>query len=176
MSEVGPVAASRSRSIELPTRRATMALARALAAELSPADVVLLDGELGVGKTFLARALLRGLGLPAVIAVPSPTFTLMNEYPRELGVRVPVVHADLYRVRADDAQGALLETVAELGLRERRVEGWALLVEWAGEAPEAFGGDVLSIRLARVDMGRRATLVASGPRAAMLLGSAARVG
>lgn len=153
------------RLVELPTRRATIRLARALAAALQPGDLVLLDGDLGAGKTFLARALLRGLGLAEAMAVPSPTFTLMNEYPRELGVRVPVVHADLYRVRgAGDDDGALLDAVAELGLRARRAEGWALVVEWAGEVPAAFGGDALRVRLARSVDGRRATLDALGPR------------
>lgn len=164
----------RSSSIELPTRRATIRLARALAAALAPGDLVLLDGGLGAGKTFLARALLRGLGLPEAIAVPSPTFTLMNEYPRDLGVRVPVVHADLYRVRgagdgSDADLGALIDTIADLGLRARRAEGWALIVEWSGEVPEAFGGDALRIELSRAEGGRRATLHALGPRGGALL-------
>jgi tRNA threonylcarbamoyladenosine biosynthesis protein TsaE len=176
--EPSPPERAHVRELELPTRRATIALARAIAAWLEPGDVVLLDGGLGAGKTFLARALLRGLGLGAVIAVPSPTFTLMNEYPRELGVRVPIVHADLYRVRGDhelregECAPGLFDAIAELGLRERRGEGWALLVEWAGDAAEAFGGETLGVRLSRAEppaRGRRAVLVASGARGAAFL-------
>jgi tRNA threonylcarbamoyladenosine biosynthesis protein TsaE len=151
-------------AIDLPTRRATVRLARAIAARIEPGDVVLLDGDLGAGKTFLARALLRGLGLAEAIAVPSPTFTLMNEYPRDLGVRVPVVHADLYRVRGDGDAAMLLDAIDDLGLRARRGEGWALLVEWAGEVPDAFGGDVLRVKLARAEQGRRAELEGIGAR------------
>lgn len=182
--EASNVEPAREREIELPSRRATIALARAIAAWLQPGDVVLLDGGLGAGKTFLARALLRGLGLGEAIAVPSPTFTLMNEYPLELGVRVPIVHADLYRVRGDhelregECAPGLLDAIAELGLRERRGEGWALLIEWAGDAVEAFGGETLRVCLSRPERaerapdaarGRRAVLVASGARGAAFL-------
>jgi tRNA threonylcarbamoyladenosine biosynthesis protein TsaE len=75
----------------------TEALGARLAAELGPGDVVLVDGELGAGKTTFVRGACRGLGV--TVAVTSPTFTIGQRYPA--GGRVPVVaHLDLYRLAA----------------------------------------------------------------------------
>ncbi|GAC1569495.1 MAG: tRNA (adenosine(37)-N6)-threonylcarbamoyltransferase complex ATPase subunit type 1 TsaE [Polyangiales bacterium] len=144
----------------LPTRRATIRLARALSHHIAPGDLVVLDGGLGAGKTFLVRALLRALGVPHEIAVPSPTFTLMNEYGCDLGARVPVVHVDLYRLlsAASPASPAIDLTegsppwvddheLANLGLRDRRSEGWALVVEWGASAISPLGADCACIRI-----------------------------
>jgi tRNA threonylcarbamoyladenosine biosynthesis protein TsaE len=137
-------------------------LARAIAAVLVPGDLLLLSGGLGAGKTFLARAILRGLGVDARTAVPSPTFTLVQEY---AAARAPagVVHADLYRLL--DAPGDLTSEVLRLGLRERRGEGAIVLVEWADPAISALGGAAeLTVQLdVAGEHARRATL--AGPRA-----------
>jgi tRNA threonylcarbamoyladenosine biosynthesis protein TsaE len=114
----------------LPTRRDSRRLGAAIARALEPRDLVLLNGPLGSGKTFVARALLRALGVTD--RVTSPTFTLVNEYRTARG---PVVHVDLYRVRE---RGAI--EVARLGLREMRSEGAVLLVEWGDHVVEALGG------------------------------------
>ena len=129
--------------IPLPTRRATVKLARTLANAIAPGDLIVLSGGLGAGKTFLIRAMLRALGVPHEIAVPSPTFTLMNEYGRETGARVPIVHADLYRLLGAD----LDEEISELGLRARRGEGWALLVEWGEDTYASLGRDGVHLRI-----------------------------
>ncbi|GAC1360743.1 MAG: hypothetical protein NVSMB47_13230 [Polyangiales bacterium] len=156
--------------MELPlaTRRATIRLGRALASALAPGDLIVLDGGLGAGKTFLVRAMLRALGVPDEVAVPSPTFTLMNEYGVDLGARVPVVHADLYRLLgpAGAAPGASDDSIAELGLRERRGEGWAVVVEWGGAHLDALGGDALHVQMHAPgkDSLRRAQLSITGPR------------
>jgi tRNA threonylcarbamoyladenosine biosynthesis protein TsaE len=124
----------------LPTRRATRALGKQLAMRLSPGSLVQLSGELGAGKTFLARSILRALGVPADTAVPSPTFTLAQEYETQHGV---VIHADLYRLREDNPE----REIPKLGLLERRREGAIVLVEW-GEGYEAFlGASTLAIAL-----------------------------
>jgi tRNA threonylcarbamoyladenosine biosynthesis protein TsaE len=119
-------------SIPLPTRRSTIHLAERLAPALQPGDLVVLEGDLGAGKTFFARALCRSLGVPASIPVTSPTFTLVHE----LDGRLPIRHADLYRLVGP-------EELAPLGLREQRVEGAVLLVEWGTPHVAALGGDAL---------------------------------
>ncbi len=128
------------RSIALATRRATKALAERVAARLGPGDLLLLDGELGAGKTFFARAMLRALGVPSEVAVTSPTFVLVNEYATARG---QLLHADLYRLResARSAGGGLAREVSGLGLRERRGEGAIVLVEWSEGAEDALGPD-----------------------------------
>ncbi|HZM69676.1 MAG TPA: tRNA (adenosine(37)-N6)-threonylcarbamoyltransferase complex ATPase subunit type 1 TsaE [Candidatus Cryosericum sp.] len=97
----------------------TFALGRDLAGDLRPADVVLLQGDLGMGKTVLARGLAAGLGVPEE-DVRSPTFTLINLYQG----RLPVYHIDLYRID----KPAELE---ELGLEEILGADGVAIVEWA---------------------------------------------
>jgi tRNA threonylcarbamoyladenosine biosynthesis protein TsaE len=96
---------------------------------------VLLGGDLGAGKTFLAGAIAHALGVDAGEQVTSPTFGLVHEYPTPRGI---LLHVDLYRLH--DGSVPLAEAVARLGLRERRAEGAILLVEWGADAVEALGG------------------------------------
>jgi tRNA threonylcarbamoyladenosine biosynthesis protein TsaE len=98
---------------------------------LEPGDLLILSGDLGAGKTFLVRAVARGLGVTG--RVTSPTFTLVQEYATERGI---LAHVDLYRVLGDK----LPQELERLGLRERRGEGAMLLVEWGDAALEALGG------------------------------------
>lgn len=137
--------------IDLPTRRATVRLARRLAPVLAGGDLVLLDGPLGAGKTFFVRALCRALGLPQSERVTSPTFTLVQE----LETEPPVAHADLYRL----STGA---DVDALGLGAARLEGRIVLVEWGGPHLDRLGGDALRLELSVEP--RRAHLEATGPR------------
>jgi len=118
--------------VGLPTRRKTRRLGALIARSLAPGDVVLLEGELGAGKTFLTRAIARGLGVPREVRITSPTFALVNEYPRGEGT---LLHVDLYRLRGP----MLEEEVTRLGLRERIVDGDILIAEWAKEAERAIG-------------------------------------
>lgn len=127
----------------LRTRRDTRQLGADIAARLAPGDLVILSGSLGAGKTFLARMMLRALGVAARIT--SPTFALIHEY--EAAGGWSVLHADLYRLRdtaePDRARSlAKLEAeVAGLGLRARRGEGALVMVEWGEDAADFLGGD-----------------------------------
>jgi tRNA threonylcarbamoyladenosine biosynthesis protein TsaE len=105
--------------IPLPNRRATRRLGGALGVALRAGDVVVLEGSLGAGKTFLVRAVARGLGVPEVSPIQSPTFALVHEHP--LPRDLVLVHADLYRL------GTPAE-VRELGLSDR--DDAILCVEW----------------------------------------------
>lgn len=97
----------------------------AIAERLRPGDVVALTGGLGAGKTTLARAIIAGLGYGG--EVPSPSFAIVELY-EPPSVRLPLVHADFYRL-SDPRE------VGELGLDDYRA-GAALIAEW----PEHAGG------------------------------------
>ncbi|MFC3099636.1 tRNA (adenosine(37)-N6)-threonylcarbamoyltransferase complex ATPase subunit type 1 TsaE [Altererythrobacter lauratis] len=109
----------------LPDLVAMQAFGARIAARLRAGDVVALSGGLGAGKTTLSRAILAALGHAG--DVPSPTFTIIEVYDAP-AMRLPVIHADFYRL--DDPAEA-----AELGLDDYR-EGAALLAEW----PDRAGG------------------------------------
>jgi tRNA threonylcarbamoyladenosine biosynthesis protein TsaE len=117
--------------VHLPDAAATEAFGAKLAAVLEPGDVIALSGDLGMGKTSIARGLLAALGLPG--EAPSPSFAIVQPYaPPE--VRLPVLHVDLYRID-DPAE------IEELGLDDALYDS-AVLVEWperaAGRWPEAL--------------------------------------
>jgi tRNA threonylcarbamoyl adenosine modification protein YjeE len=126
-------------AVALPNEQATQRLAIDVANALEPGDLVTLSGDLGAGKTTFARAVIRYLSGRDDIAVPSPTFTLMQTY--ELP-RFPLVHADLYRL---SGPGEL----AELGfddLPERAV----VLLEWPDRAAGFLPADRLDVTLTLV--------------------------
>ncbi|BBE33614.1 tRNA (adenosine(37)-N6)-threonylcarbamoyltransferase complex ATPase subunit type 1 TsaE [Sphingosinicella microcystinivorans] len=122
---------------------ATDMFGRRLAARLAPGDVVLLSGDLGAGKTALARGVLAGLGHGG--EVPSPTFTLVQSYDPP-GVRLPVWHVDLYRLEDPDE-------VEELGLDEILADG-VLIIEWPERAGERWP-EALHLALTETGEGSR---------------------
>jgi tRNA threonylcarbamoyladenosine biosynthesis protein TsaE len=134
-------------SFSLPDEAATERLGAALAQRLRPRDVVALQGGLGVGKTTLARAILRAASGDPGLIVPSPTFTLVEVYDTRRGV---FWHFDLYRLEAP-------EQVFELGWEEARADGIAL-VEWAERLGGLLPGERLTVTLAMEGDGRRAEL------------------
>lgn len=132
-------------SIHLPDPAASQAFGRSLASLARVGDVIALSGELGAGKTSLARGVLRALGLAG--EAPSPSFAIVQPYaPPE--VRMPVLHVDLYRIE-DVAE------IEELGLAEALGDS-LLLVEWPERAP-GWWPDALRLTLVADRAGRRLT-------------------
>ncbi len=124
-----------SLTLTLTEEAATARLGARLAAVLGPGDLVLLFGDLGAGKTTLARAVIEALTGEA--DAPSPTYTLVQVYDADGGW--PLAHADLYRLD-DEAE------LDELGLDEILDDG-AALVEWPGHAPNWRPASRLEVRL-----------------------------
>ena len=133
----------------LADERATVLLGQDIAAALRHGDVLALQGDLGAGKTTLARGLIRALAADPVLEVPSPTFTLVQGYE----ARIPVQHFDLYRLSSVDE-------LYELGFEEAGRHGIAI-VEW----PEKAGGHLpagsISIELSHEGEGRHARITGS---------------
>ena len=104
-----------------------------LAKQLKPGDIVTLTGPLGAGKTVLAKAIIAALGFGGEVS--SPTFAIIHEYD-EPGMRLPVVHADLYRLNDPDE-------LHELGLfdHDERV----ILVEWPSKGGSALKNPDIAI-------------------------------
>lgn len=117
--------------------QSTRSLGGRLAGLLQPGDVVLLEGDLGAGKTTFTQGLAEALGVD--VAVTSPTFTLMNIYPTTSGF--DLVHVDVYRLER-------LSEVVDLGLGEILDDGAVVVVEWGDRAAAAIRGDHLTVSLA----------------------------
>ena len=139
--------------IALSDEAATTALGATIAPLLRPGETVLLRGPLGMGKSTLARGLIRALTRPDE-DVPSPTFTLVQFYDSD----PPVAHFDLYRLTAP-------EEAFEIGLDEALDVG-AALIEW----PERLGDDLdrmvganrLAVEISEAGAGRIAVLTGHG--------------
>ena len=132
--------------LRLASARETEALGARIATVLRPGDVVLLDGPLGAGKSVLARALIRAAAGDPGLDVPSPSYTLVQEYQTPLG---PLYHFDLWRL---DGPGGVIE----LGWEDAQ-QGIAV-VEWASRLDVLRPSDALHIELGPDGAGRVATL------------------
>lgn len=137
------------REIMLADEAATEALGALIAGRLQLGDAVLLAGDLGAGKTTLARAVLRALGVEE--SVPSPTFTLVQHYETK---GLAVNHFDLYRIENESE-------IDQLGLDEV-LSGGAAIIEWPERAGSRTPEDALHIEMEIA--GETSRLVkASGP-------------
>jgi tRNA threonylcarbamoyladenosine biosynthesis protein TsaE len=114
----------------------THAVAAVVAGLLRPGDLVLLNGDLGAGKTAFVQGLARALGVTQ--PVTSPTFTLVRSYPTASGT--DLLHADLYRLEH-------LREVMDLGLPELLDDGAFAVVEWGERAGTALLPEYLSVTL-----------------------------
>ncbi|MBQ6239756.1 MAG: tRNA (adenosine(37)-N6)-threonylcarbamoyltransferase complex ATPase subunit type 1 TsaE [Firmicutes bacterium] len=113
----------------------TEAFGRALSEQARPGEVFALDGDLGTGKTVLARGFARGLGISGTIA--SPTFTMVHEY---RSGRLPLYHFDIYRLPDEDA-------LYDIGWDEYLEAGGVSLVEWASQLAGAMPEETVWIRI-----------------------------
>lgn len=142
---------------------ATRSLGRFLGTLLPAGTTLLLQGDLGSGKTTLVQGLGEGLGIREAIA--SPTFTLINEY---IDGRLPLYHVDLYRLEGAEVDGLFLETYWQ----GQEVEPGIVAIEWA-ERLRFLPDAPLSITLTDgPTSGRQATLTPSTPDQADLLEAA----
>ena len=143
----------KSRTIHTRSEEETIALGETLALELPPKIVVLLIGNLGAGKTTIAKGIVKGLGAADPDEVSSPTFTLIHEY------GPGVYHVDLYRLdRASQ--------VASVGLDEIFERRAVVLVEWGERFPELMPEERVEIRLRSLGENEREITILSPVRAA----------
>ena len=130
----------------------TRALGERLASGLQPGDTVILEGELGAGKSELARGIAKGLGVTETVT--SPSFTILNVY--ESG-RCPLYHFDWYRLESE-------EELYELGMDEYLGGDGIAVVEWAERCPDAVPEDCIRIRLEATGEETRRITVNDGRR------------
>ena len=143
------------RVIRTRSEEETIALGEKIARTLPRPAVVLLIGDLGAGKTTLAKGIVKGLGAAAPEDVSSPTYTLIHEY----GEKDKVYHIDLYRLeRASE--------VLALGLDDLLASDAILLVEWGERFPTLWPANRIEIRLAWTADDVREITVTEPPNAA----------
>jgi len=131
---------------------ATQALGQALGHRLQPGAVILLDGNLGAGKTTLVQGIAAALGVTEPVV--SPTFVLVNEYPEG---RIPLYHFDLYRLSPEEVAAIALADYWEGG----EVEPGVVAIEWPERLPE-LPLDYLRLELRSAATGRQATIAGVG--------------
>jgi tRNA threonylcarbamoyladenosine biosynthesis protein TsaE len=146
----------KSRIFHTQSEEETIAAGEKLAAELPPKAVVLLIGNLGAGKTTLAKGIVKGLGAAQPDEVSSPTFTLIHEYSPS------VYHIDLYRLDREDQ-------VETLGLEEILDRTAVVLIEWGERFPRLIPEERIEIRLRATEENSReievrSTMEVSSPR------------
>jgi tRNA threonylcarbamoyladenosine biosynthesis protein TsaE len=124
----------------------TQRLGARLGELLQGGELLLLDGDLGTGKTSLTQGIAEGLGVQAMVS--SPTFTLLKEYEG----RLPLYHFDLYRL---DDPGEILG----LGFEEYFTSGGVCVVEWADKADSIWPNEHLRIRLKMISETKRGLLL-----------------
>ncbi|MCD7132398.1 tRNA (adenosine(37)-N6)-threonylcarbamoyltransferase complex ATPase subunit type 1 TsaE [Limosilactobacillus balticus] len=125
-------------SLTLTNRDATIALGKNIGQQLVAGDVLVLDGDLGAGKTTFTKGLAAGLAIPDIIK--SPTFTIIHEYQDG---RLPLYHMDAYRLENGGAE--------DLGLEEYFDGDGVSVVEWAEFVEDELPADFLAIHFKRTD-------------------------
>ncbi len=129
----------------------TLDLGRSFGTRLRGGELVLLVGDLGLGKTVFARGVALGLGIDGD-EVCSPSYTLIQQYD---GGRIPMVHVDLYRIEDDDG-------LLTLGLDELLDSGAVVVVEWGERVPLALRRGAISILFSDLGEGSRRIEIVAG--------------
>ncbi len=132
----------------------TMDFAKKLTEYLKPGMLILLEGDLGAGKTTFTKGIGEGLGIQRIIK--SPTYTIVREY---TDGKFPLYHIDLYRLDEDE--------VEDLGLDEYFAGDGLSVVEWPSVAPDALPAERLELKLSvdsNLPMQRRIVLKAAGQK------------
>ncbi len=133
--------------------QATLRIGHRLGALLAPGDVLGVTGALGSGKTWFAKGVGRGLGIPERTVITSPSFSLVNAYETE--GRIAFYHMDLYRLSG-------LEEVLSAGLEEYLHSEGVVLVEWADRCPDILPPRALSVAIAIEGAERRRIALSGG--------------
>jgi len=119
-------------SVIVTTEQETAELAGEFAGIVKPGDIIALNGELGAGKTFFVKSLLKNFGIPYA---GSPTFSIVNEYEGSLHIN----HFDFYRINK-------VEELYDIGFEEYLIrDNSATLIEWAGLLPEVLPSERIEI-------------------------------
>lgn len=148
------------RSVDLVSHSSlhTERLGERLGRSASANDVFALWGELGAGKTVLARGIASGLGIDPT-DISSPTFIILREHG---GGRLPMFHVDLYRLEGVD--------LANTGWEETLEAGGVTVIEWPDRARDALPDDRVDVKLEHIaDTKRRVVVSATGDRSARLV-------
>ncbi|MBQ8468654.1 MAG: tRNA (adenosine(37)-N6)-threonylcarbamoyltransferase complex ATPase subunit type 1 TsaE [Clostridia bacterium] len=133
--------------IILKTEKDTIEFAKKFSKQLKAGDVLLLDGDLGAGKTVFTKGLVLGLSGGKEIAI-SPTFTIVNEY----NTTPKLYHFDFYRIKSED------ELVA-IGIEEYLFSDAICVVEWPERAPNILSMvKTKTVKILKVDGGRKIIL------------------
>ncbi|MDQ6988537.1 MAG: tRNA (adenosine(37)-N6)-threonylcarbamoyltransferase complex ATPase subunit type 1 TsaE [Mariprofundaceae bacterium] len=124
-------------NISIDNEAEMLVLAERIASNIQAGDCITLSGELGAGKSFLARGIMRLLGVRDE-ALPSPTFSIIQEYQADHGIQI--AHMDWYRLgHADEVQS--------LGVDEFFQAPWVSLIEWSERAPNLLPEHTLAIHI-----------------------------
>lgn len=124
------------------SEKETIEFAKSLAGKIKPGNIFLVEGSLGVGKSVFIRGVARGLGV--IDSMPSPTFTIVNEYKG----KYPIYHFDFYRIN-DPIE------LYEIGLEEYLYSDGVCFIEWPSKAGELLPKDTINVKIGFINNKRK---------------------
>ncbi len=127
----------------------TVSFGRSIGSRLLGGEIILLNGDLGAGKTLLTKGIVKGMDPDALTTVVSPSFTLVNLY----NARLDIIHVDLYRLDSEE--------IGNLGLEDYMDMEHVIIVEWAERACGFFTGTIVNITIDHAGDCRRKITISS---------------